>query len=236
MNLLNPSRLFLAASVAVAVATSVMAQPNNLSTEEKADGWRLLFDGKSLDGWVNIGKTTAPEKGWVVEKGTLKHIDKGGGGDIVTSESYGDFELTWEWKIPAGANSGLKYNLPDPKKGVGCEYQLIDDAGNPDGARGGRSHQTGGLYDVIEPAADAKANPPGEWNLSRILVKGNHAEHWLNGKKSVEFEFGSEALKSGVEKSKFKSTPGWGIKTKSPILLQDHGDEITFRAIKIRKP
>jgi len=234
MNRTNLFSLVILTSAALA-ATSI-AQPNDLSTEEKADGWRLLFNGKDLDGWVANGKTAPPEKGWVVEQGILKHVDKGGGGDIVTKESFEDFELTWDWKVAPAANGGLKYNLPDPKKGIGCEYQLIDDAGNPDGQRGGRSHQTASLYDVIEPAAAAKTKPIGEWNSSRILVKGNHAEHWLNGMKTVEFEFGSEELKAGVAKSKFKSTPGWGIKTKSPILLQDHGDEISFRSIKIRKP
>jgi len=232
----RPNSLYLFLLTSAALSVSGAAQPNDLTTEEKADGWHLLFNGKNLDGWIAIGKTAAPEKGWVVEEGTLKHVDKGGGGDIVTVDSYDDFELTWEWKVAPAANGGLKYNLPDPKKGIGCEYQLIDDAGNPDGQRGGRKHQTASLYDVIEPSPAAKTSAVGQWNSSRILVKGNHAEHWLNGVKTVEFEFGSEELKAGVAKSKFKDTPGWGIKTKSPILLQDHGDEISFRSIKIRKP
>jgi hypothetical protein len=210
------------------------ADPNTLTDEEKAAGWRLLFDGKTTEGWVGIGKDAFPEQGWVVEDGALVHKEKAGGGDIVTKDSFSDFELTWDWKVEFGANTGLKYNLPDPKKGVGFEYQLIDDEHHPDGVKGGRLHQTGGLYDAIEPPADKKVNPPGEWNSSRVIVKGNHVEQWLNGAKTVEFELGSSALMEIKAKSKFKNTAGWGEKATSPILLQDHGDGSSFRSIKIR--
>lgn len=215
-------------------AAAAFAEPNKLTKNEEAAGWRLLFDGRTPAGWVGIGKDAFPSQGWRVEDGALVHTAKGGGGDIVTTESFDDFELTWEWKIAPKANTGLKYNLADPKKAVGCEYQLIDDAGHPDGQRGGRLHQTASLYDVLEPAVQTKVNPPGEWNKSRILVKGNHAEHWLNGVKTLEFEFGSEALMAAKAKSKFKKNEAWGLKAKSPILLQDHGDEAAFRSIKIR--
>ncbi|MEA3209925.1 MAG: hypothetical protein QOE70_2982 [Chthoniobacter sp.] len=216
-----------------AAATLVAADaPNSLTDAEKAAGWKLLFDGKTSTGWVGIGKTSFPESGWVVEDGTLKHVK--GGGDIVTADSYENFEVTWEWNIPLGANSGLKYNLPDAKKGVGFEYQLLDDVNHPDGKKGGRMHQTAGLYDLIEPATDKKLNPPGEWNASRLLVDGNHVEHWLNGAKTLEFELGSDALKEAIAKSKYAKTPNFGVKTKSPILLQDHGDPITLRSIKLR--
>ena len=208
-------------------------EPNTLTPAEKAAGWKLLFDGKTTAGWVAIGKTAFPEKGWRVDDGAL-HRAEAGGGDIVTSDVYENFELVWDWKLPTGANSGLKYNLPDPTKPVGFEYQLLDDVNHPDGIRGGRLHQTAGLYDLIEPAADKKLNPPGEWNTSRIVVKGNHVEHWLNGAKTLEFEFGSEALKAAIAKSKFKGVAHFGEKTKSPILLQEHGDEIWVRSIKAR--
>jgi hypothetical protein len=217
-------------------ALTAQAEPNKLTDSEKSSGWRLLFDGKTPAGWVGLGKDTFPSQGWVIEDGALVHKAKGGGGDIVTTESFDDFELTWEWKIAPGANTGLKYNLPDPKKAVGCEYQIIDDEKHPDGIKGGRLHQTGSLYDAIEPVAERKINPPGEWNTSRILVQGNHVEHWLNGVKTVEFEFGTEAMMAVKAKSKFKKIEGWGVKTKSPILLQDHGDEGAFRSIKIRVP
>ena len=210
------------------------AELDTLTDAEKADGWRLLFDGKSSAGWVALGKAAFPEKGWVIEDGTLRHIAKGGGGDIVTTEVFGDFELAWEWRAAAGANGGLKYNLPDPKKSVGCEYQLLDDALHPDAKLHDGTRTTGSLYDVLVPAADKKLNAPGEWNASRIVVRGSHVEHWLNGGKTVEFEFGSDALKAAAARSKFRNAPGWGVKTMSPILLQDHGDELAYRSIKIR--
>jgi len=216
------------------LALTAHAEPNTLTAAEKKEGWRLLFDGKTTAGWTAIGKSEFPAQGWVVDDGALVHKAKGGGGDIVTKESFGDFELAWEWKVELGANTGLKYNLPDPKKGVGFEYQIIDDERHPDGIKGGRLHQTGSLYDAIEPAADRKVNPPGEWNSSRVVVKGNHVEQWLNGKKTVEFEMGSSELMAIKAKSKFKNTAGWGEKTASPILLQDHGDGAAFRSIKIR--
>jgi hypothetical protein len=216
------------------LALAAHAEPNTLTDAEKSAGWRLLFDGKTPAGWVGIGKDAFPGKGWVIEDGALVHKAKEGGGDIVTTEQFSDFELTWEWKVDPGANTGLKYNLPDAKKAVGFEYQLIDDDGHPDGKRGGRSHQTASLYDVLEPAADKKTNPVGQWNSSRVVVKGNHVEHWLNGAKTLEFEMGGEALMAAKAKSKFKNAAGWGEKQKSPILLQDHGDGAAFRSIKIR--
>jgi hypothetical protein len=220
----------------LALSAIAIAEPNSLTDAEKAAGWRLLFDGKTTNGWVAIGKTSFPDKGWIVENGTLKNVAKGGGGDIVTKERFDDFELEWEWRIAPGANGGVKYNLPDPNKGVGCEYQLIDDAGHPDSKLAEGKRTTASLYDVLKPADDKKINPAGEWNSSRIVVKGNHVEQWLNGTKTVEFEFGSDALKAAIAKSKFKNTAGWGVKTKSPILIQDHGDEISLRSIKIKTP
>jgi hypothetical protein len=221
-------------ALAFTAATALAEAPNTLTAEEKAAGWKLLFDGRSTAGWVALGKTAFPDKGWTVLDGTLHHPKGSGGGDIVTTESYRDFELTWEWKIGAAGNSGLKYNLPDPAKAVGFEYQMIDDAGHPDGVKGGRLHQTAGLYDVLEPAADKKVNPPGQWNHSRVVVRGQRVEHWLNGARTVEFEMGSPALLAKVAQSKFKKTAGFGLKTKSPILIQDHGDEVTVRSIKLR--
>ena len=219
------------------VGSCLLAQAdeiNTLSEAEKQGGWRLLFDGKSNAGWRAIGKAEFPTKGWVIRDGILSHEARAGGGDIVTAEQFDDFELAWEWRIAPGGNSGLKYNLLAPEKAVGCEYQLIDDAKNPDANQREGARKTGGLYDVLPPAAQASTKPPGEWNHSRIVVRGPHVEHWLNGTKSVVFDFGSEALKAAVMQSKFKSNPGWSEKRKSPILLQDHGDAIDFRNMKIR--
>jgi hypothetical protein len=227
-------RLLTIPSIALLIVNAAVAEPNTLTDVEKADGWRSLFDGQTTKGWVAIGKSEFPSKGWTIVDGALHHEKGGGGGDIVTAERFENFELVWEWKIGAVGNSGLKYNLADPAKGVGFEYQMIDDENHPDGIRGGRLHQTAALYDLLEPAANAKANPVGEWNQSRVVLRGNHVEQWLNGAKTVEVELGSDTLKTAIEKSKFKSVPNFGVKTKSPILLQDHGDEVSVRSIKIR--
>lgn len=229
--------LLLAATLPLAAAP----QPNELSDSEKAAGWQLLFDGTSMKGWHGIGRADAPTPGWSAKDGELqlrKPDAKGktAGKDIVTDQDFGDFELTWEWKISPGGNSGVKYNLPDKTKNVGCEYQMLDDDKHPDGKVKGGTHRTAALYDIIAPPEDKVLKPVGEWNNSRILVQGNHVEQWLNGKKTVEFEFGSEELKKLIATSKFRDTKGWGMKTSSPILLQDHGDEVTFRSIKIRTP
>ena len=224
----------LALAACLIAARAFSAEPNTLTDDERAAGWRLLFDGKTTAGWVGIGKGEFPAKGWSVIDGTLHCAKAGGGGDIVTVEHFENFEVAWEWRISEAGNSGFKYNLPDATKAVGFEYQMLDDEKNPDGIRGGRLHQTASLYDLIEPGADRKVSPVGEWNRSRIVVNGNHAEQWLNGVKAVEFEMGGDALKAAIAKSKFKSVPGFGGKVKSPLLLQDHGDEVAVRSVKVR--
>jgi hypothetical protein len=222
------------------LATAALAAdaPNTLSKEEQAAGWKLLFDGTSLKGWTGLpdknGKTELPS-GWVPANGelALNHEPGTTHGDIVTEEKFSDFEVVWEWKIAVGGNSGLKYNLPDPTKNVGCEYQLLDDERHPDAKLHDGTRTTGGLYDVIAPDPAKKYKPAGEWNVSRIVVKGNHVEHYLNGGLTVAYDFGSDDMKARIAASKFNKTPGWGEKTSSPILLQDHHDDITFRNIKI---
>jgi hypothetical protein len=232
--LMRSALLPIVAAFSILSFAAFAGEPNTLTSEEKAAGWQLLFDGKTTDGWVAIGKTAFPEKGWSVVDGILDHAHEGGGGDIVTTKDYDSFELTWDWKIEEAGNSGVKYNLPNPAKNVGFEYQLLDDDKNEDGQRGGRLHQTGSLYDLIEPPADKKVMPVGEWNSSRLLVNGTHVEQWLNGEKTVEFEIGSPDLLERVAKSKYKKVTGFGLKIASPILLQDHGSAIAFRSIKIR--
>ena len=231
--------LLLTLTIAMLSATAIgdAEKHNVLTAEEKAAGWKLLFDGETLAGWNALGSDGPPRKGWVARDGSLL-LDRGPGsaaaGDIVTAEHFNNFDLTWEWKIAEGGNSGLKYNLLDPKKGVGCEYQLLDDSKHLDAKAHGATRQTGGLYDVLEPPGDKKLHPPGQWNQSRIVVRGNHVEHWLNGGKTADFEFGSAALIAAVAQSKFKGMNGWALKRKSPLLLQDHGDPIAFRNMKIR--
>lgn len=211
---------------------SASTNPNTLTAEEARGGWRLLFDGTTPSGWRAFGTTEFPASGWVVEGGWLKHQAKGGGGDLITVDKFDDFDLTWEWKIAPGANSGVKYFIDEPShKTIGHEYQLLDDDGHPDG-KIGPHRQTGSLYDALPPGP-RKLNPPGQINESRIVVRGNHVEHWLNGSRILSYELGSAEMAAAKAKSKFKNEAKWGTKFSTPILLQDHGDEISFRSIKI---
>ena len=211
------------------------AETPDLSSKEKEEGWKLLFNGKDLEGWRSFKKKEAPQKGWVAEDGMLKHLAKGGGGDIISDAEYGDFELTWEWLVEPGANSGLKYFISEERnQAIGHEYQLIDDARHPDAKLAEGKRVTAALYDVLAPK-DRKTHEAGEWNSSRVIVHGNHVEHWLNGGKVLDYELGSPEMEAAVAKSKFKSVKGFGTKMKGHILLQDHGDEIAFRNLKIRE-
>jgi len=224
--------------LATALGAADAAPPNQLTAAEQKSGWRLLFDGKTTTGWRGFKKTGFPTDRWVVKDGTLAHIPTGagdshGGGDIVTTERFSDFDLRFEWRIAPGGNSGLKYFVTEDREGpIAHEYQVLDDAGHPD-AKVGTHRQAAAFYDVLPPAADKPLHPVGEWNESRVLVKGHHVEHWLNGRKVVEYELGSPELKAAIAKSKFKDVAGFGTKLPGHILLQDHGDEVAFRNIKI---
>jgi hypothetical protein len=206
-------------------------EPNVLTPEERAAGWTLLFDGGSTRGWRSFKKKDFPAQGWVVDAGCLKHTAKGGGGDIITEAQFDQFDLRWEWKIAPKSNSGLKYFVTENRSSaLGHEYQMIDDG--PGGPKAGLG-TTASFYAVVPAPATKKLNSPGEWNESRILVRGNHVEHWLNGEKVLDYELGSDAVKEAVARSKFRSTPGFGTRIKGHLLLQDHGGEACFRNIKI---
>jgi hypothetical protein len=220
------------------------SQLNTLTQKEKNDGWKLLFDGKSTAAWTGTKGTGFPEKGWVVKDGILTVLgatgaDHASGGDIITKEQYGNFELALEFKIPKGANSGIKYfvvnNFPNQKGNyLGLEYQIIDDENHADAKLGVNGNRTlGSLYDLI-PAKNKKVNPVGQWNQVRIVVKGNHVEHWLNGSKVLEYERGSDEFRKLVAASKYKDLQGFGEMPKGHILLQGHGDTVHYRNIKIR--
>lgn len=216
--------------LAVIVCTS--AAHNELTPEEKKAGWKLLFDGKTTTGWRSFKKDSFPEKGWTVKDGELQLESGSKAGDILFDEKFSDFDLSWEWKIPKGANNGLKYFILEERgSAIGHEYQMIDDK---DGHDSGPKHSTASFYDVLAPAADKPLKSPGEWNHSRVLVQGNHVEHWLNGKKVLEYELGSEAVLQAVQKSKFKSVDGFGKKQQGHILLTYHNDPVSYRNIKIR--
>ncbi len=204
--------------------------PNQLSEQEKKEGWELLFDGKTVRGWHPFRKDEDPGAGWVVEKDCLKVIAGSKAGDIVSAGKFDDFDLRWEWRIPAKANNGIKYFIDESRKeAVGHEYQMIDDS---DGPRG--KHSTASFYDVLPPTGKGTAKI-GEFNSSRVLVQGNHVEHWLNGEKMIEYELGSPEVMAAVAKSKFKSVPGFGTHIRGHILLTYHNDEAAFRNIKIRR-
>jgi hypothetical protein len=218
----------------------VYGPANQLTEPEKAAGWKLLFDGKTTNGWHTFKQQSFPDKGWVVEDGWLHCLGKGGGnkggGDIITDAEFGDFELQWEWKQAPAGNSGVKYFVTETRNAaLGHEYQMIDDAREQDANSADGKHVTASFYDVLKPAAALPTRPAGEINQSRVLVKGDHVEHWLNGVKVLEYECGSEAVKTAVAASKFKTTAGFGNRIKGHILLQDHQSEVWFRNVKIRE-
>ncbi|MCF8224185.1 MAG: DUF1080 domain-containing protein [Bacteroidales bacterium] len=208
---------------------------NALSKKEKEEGWELLFDGESAAGWRATGSDSFPEKGWLAEDGQLKRVDAGG--DIITEDQYGDFELILDFRYVKGSNSGIKYFISgdyenDPHYNIGCEFQVVDRRAFPDVA--GTSHSIGALYDLIAPESP-RDNGPGKWNRARIVVQGRHVEHWLNNQMTLEYERRTGKWKEIVADSKFKDVPGFGEDAKGHILLQDHGSEIAYRTIKIRE-
>jgi len=265
-------RLLCAAAICTALCHAA-PPPNTLTPEERAAGWTLLFDGKTMNGWDDPRMKTPPGDAWTIEDNCLKavprsHIDE----DLFSKNEFGDFELEFDWKISPGGNSGLKYRIQGhwfltgpsagketfeqsverffvhpvterPAKGqdyvIGFEYQLIDDKLNED-ARAGLKHTAGALYDMVAPSSMA-TKPVGEFNHSRIVLRGNHVEHWMNGVKVVDSALDSADALQGIKSR-------WGVaaphvyellakqpKKNCPISLQNHGDAAWFRSIKIRK-
>jgi len=221
--------------------------PNSLSGYEVQDGWKLLFDGKSGDGWTGAYKKTFPEKGWEIKDGIMKVLPSAGsesanGGDIVTKEEFSAFDLSFEFKLTPGANSGVKYFVTlsenNPGSAIGLEYQVLDDTLHPDAKMGRDGNRTlASLYDLIKANKQSRfIKQPGRWNTGRIIVyPNNHVEHYLNGVKVLEYERGSQAYRDLVAISKYKVWPNFGEAKQGRILLQDHGNEVSFRSIKIKK-
>jgi hypothetical protein len=208
-------------------------QPNTLTPEEIDGGWTLLFDGISPRGWKRFNHPDFPKSGWIVEKGILTIQSGWGGGDIVTVDQYSNYELQLEFRLTSRANSGIKYFV-QPKSTLGLEYQILDDEHHPDAKKGVRGNRTvASLYDLI-PAENKQVHPPGEWNQARIIVKGRRVEHWLNGIRVVVYDRGTQIFRALIAKSKYKDIPHFGLHQKGHILLQDHGDTVSFRNIKIR--
>ncbi|MDT0642792.1 DUF1080 domain-containing protein [Zunongwangia sp. F363] len=220
---------------------------NQLTSSEKENGWKLLWDGKTTDGWRGARLDDFPENGWIIKDGVLTVLASGGaesaaGGDIVTEDLYGDFELKVDFKITKGANSGIKYYVDTdinkgPGSSIGLEYQILDDENHPDAKLGNHegSRTVASLYDLIKADPDKPINSVGEWNTAHIISRDNHVEHWLNGVKVLEYERGSENFRKLVSESKYDKWPNFGELKEGRILLQDHGNRVSFKNIKIKE-
>jgi len=220
-----------AATLAAAVLGAVRPQTGAVAARDAGDGWRPLFDGKTTAGWRGFRQRTMPA-GWQAVDGALTRV--GQAGDIVTVEEFGDFELTLEWNISPDGNSGVFYRVTeddDVMWHTAPEYQIIDNAYTREPLK--PVQLTGANYDLDPPRRDA-TKPVGSWNRTRLVVRGAHVEHWLNGEKVVEYELWSPDWERRVRASKFKDFPNYARARRGRIGLQDHGDRVAFRNIRIR--
>lgn len=227
---------------------------NTLTAEEQEAGWELLFDGESLTGWRGLGRDGIPEGHWVVEDNAIKKVASDnveraadgqpiGGGDILYDRKFGNYELQFEWKVSSAGNSGIKYNVSEELStanepqyaALGFEYQVLDNELHPD-ADNDPNRLSAGLYDLIQPGSYAELNPVGSWNTGRIVFNENRGEHWLNGVLAVEYELGTYMMDRLLQTSKYGNNDDFGIRRSSGyIVLQDHGDDVWFRNIKVRE-
>jgi hypothetical protein len=218
-------RSYLFAALLVAVSLAAYA------TDCQPGPWQALFDGKTTQGWRGYRQAGFPAKGWVVDHGCLHLLPRSRTDDIITIRKFTDFEFEWEWRIAPKGNNGVKYLVTEDRPHApGHEYQMVDDTtlSNP-------KQQTAAFYAVLAPQANKPLKPPGQWNHSRIVVCGNHVEHWLNGVKVLTYELGSPEVKAAVALSKFKNAPGFGEKITGHIMLTYHNDETWFRNLRIRE-
>ena len=208
---------------------------NELTAAEKAAGWQSLFDGESLIHWRGYNREHFPEKGWTIEDDAIKVIQGGGGGDIITTEMYDNFEFIVEFRVAEKANSGIMYRVREDENTswkTGPEFQVLDDAGS--GLAPDHVHTTGSVYDLYAAPADKPLKPVGEYNEARIIIDNGQLQHWLNGEKVVQVDLNGEEWKAKVAASKFKSYEGFGINERGHICLQDHGNDVWYRNIRIR--
>lgn len=218
----------------LAASPLIAAEPNTLTAAEKSAGWKLLFDGKSLNGWRGY-KTEEVGAGWKVQDGAIA-LTAAKAGDLMTAAQFGDFELAFEWKISEAGNSGVIYRVglgESASYRTGPEYQVLDNQKATDNKLG--NHLAGSLYDIGPEAPRDLPKPVGEWNNSRIIVRGWKVEHWLNGKKVVALDLASPEGKAAIAASKFKTWPKFASLSRGHIALQEHGHEVSYRSIKIRE-
>jgi hypothetical protein len=218
--------------------------------QERGQDWLVLFDGKSFNGWRGLGRDAVPQGHWIIEDSCIKKVESGEvplqadgqpleGGDLMTVNSYRDFELYFEWCISEGGNSGVKYNVSEEMStsrgpsyaALGFEYQVLDDYKHPDAQN--PTHRAAALYDMIAPQ-NKTLKAVGEFNTSRVVFNGNHGEHWLNGAKVLEYDLKTAHFDSLLAESKYRDIPGFTEKRKGHIVLQDHTDTVWYRNIKIR--
>lgn len=226
---------------------------NILSQAERDAGWELLFDGESFSGWRGLGRDEIPAGHWRIENGTIRKVASGDvptaadgqpleGGDIMTEETFENFELALEWRVSEAANSGVKYNVSEAMStssepqhaALGFEYQILDDDRHPD-ALNGPTRTAGALYDMIPPNESKELQSVGDWNDARIVFDGARGEHWLNGELVLEYDLDSDRFDSLLAASKYADIDGFADRRTGHIVLQDHGDDVWFRNIKIRR-
>ena len=225
------SLVLAACAISAASPADIPQELNALTPAERKAGWKLLFDGKTLNRWRGYKKPGPPQAGWVVEDGCLKLQANSRAGDLITVDQFSDFEFQWDWRIGPKGNNGVKYLVTEERPSApGHEYQMIDDATVDDARK-----KTASFYDVLPPQKKTPLQPPGQWNRSRIAVQGKHVEHWLNGEKVLEYELESPEVKAAIAETKFKNASGFGDKIKGHILLTDHKDETRYRNLKLRE-
>ena len=238
--------------IAIGCSRPEKQSDNQLTKQEKEQGWELLFDGSTFTNWRGLGRDTIEWNNWKVENGMIHKVNSHevpllpngeaiDGGDLITIDSFLNFELQWDWKILPDGNSGIKYNVSEEiskahtsgYSALGFEYQILDD-----GAEKYKdlkpSQYTGSLYDMYPPH-DVRLNPPGEFNHSRILLNGNHGEHWLNGIKVLDYNFGTTEFDSLFQLSKYAKYDGFKIRAKRHIVITNHTDDSWYKNIKIRR-
>ena len=228
-------RLLFVVLLACGVSFAATAQEHNtLTKKERKAGWQLLWNGRDLSGWKSNSSNGDMNKGWKAVDGELVIMARSGAGDIITEKRYHAFELSVDFKITEGANSGIKYFIGE-NGSIGCEFQILDDENHPDAKMGfNGNRRLGSLYDLI-PADGWALVAKRDWNTARIVVRGNHVEHWLNGVKILEYEKNNDMWDTIVSHSKFAKVENFAGGDGGHILLQDHNDEVHYRNLKIRE-